>query len=126
MLTVADASSVFYGDVSEPLALQSAADLLPQSKTSLMTPCGVPAWKEDAYKGCCAYIRCMNDAALHIEDQDRMLSASGVAWNIHSLGSSHSPFLSCPDDLVRIISTVAVDLAREVLSQLWVHLPIET
>lgn len=117
--------SVFYGDVPEPLATQSSADLLPQSKSSLMTPCGPPAWKEEHYKDCCAYIRCMDDAALHVSDQDGMLQASGVAWNVHTVGASHSPFLSCPADLATCLASLSVDLAREVLSQVWIHLPVE-
>ena len=125
MLTVSSANSVFYGDVPEPLASQSASDLLPHCKSALMTPCGVSAWTEPPYKDCCAYIRCMDDAALHVSDQDVMLQATGVSWNVQSLECSHSPFLSCPADLVTCLTSLAVDLAREVLSQVWMHLPVE-
>lgn len=125
LLTVSNAMTVFYADVAEPLASRSAASLLPHSKAALMTPGGSPAWKEEAYKDCCAYIRCMDDAALRITDQDSMLEASGIAWTVHTLGTSHSPFLSCPADLATCLTSLSVDLARAVLSQVWIHLPVE-
>lgn len=107
------------------MASKAVAELLPHSKTALLTPCSLPAWQDSFYKDCCAYVRCLDDAALPVSVQDSMLQESGTKWSVHTLNSGHSPFLSCPDDLAKCLMSVAVDFAREILSQIWMQLPVE-
>lgn len=48
------------------------------------------------------FIRCVDDKAIPIDAQDAMLGAS-TGVKSHTLNSSHSSFLSHPDDLTRIL-----------------------
>ena len=102
-MTVLDPEPVFYGDVPDPVASEAVAALQPHAKLAFMTECGMPAWAEPSYSNCCAYIRCSDDKAIPMAVQDSLLSASGVAWEVHTVASGHSPFLSCPADVAGYI-----------------------
>lgn len=102
-MTVLDPESVFYGDVQEAVASEAVAALLPHSKLAFTSECGMPAWAEPSYSGRSAYIRCSDDKAIPMAVQDSLLSASGVAWEVHTVASGRSPFLSCPADVAEYI-----------------------
>lgn len=57
------------------------------------------------------YIRCLQDRAITIAGQDEMVrlvdEALGSATNVHTLDTSHSPFLSQPEALADLITSVA-------------------
>ncbi len=109
LLTPADPISIFYGDVPEPLASQSAAALLPVSMYVFKTPAPAPAWADAAYSGRCAYLRCSKDAAIPGFLQDLMMNGSGVDWLVYTFETSHSPFLKCPSDVTHCLMTLAAE-----------------
>ena len=109
LLNVKDTISIMCQDVPEPLASQAVAAMRPQSMNALMSPSPASAWADAAYSGRCAYVCCPQDAAIPVFAQDLMLKMSGVDWIIHTMDTGHSPFLSCPADLVNL----AVKLASE-------------
>lgn len=47
------------------------------------------------------YIECLQDKAIHINDQRRM--SQKLACKTVALDSDHSPFFSCPENLVKIL-----------------------
>ena len=51
------------------------------------------------------YIECLQDMAIHIEDQRRM---NIVCDNIQSINTDHSPFFSAPKELSRILDNIVV------------------
>lgn len=101
-MTVIDPIPVLYNGVPKPLASRAAAALLPHSIGihDCKSPTAAPAWADPEYTGRLAYIRCTEDRCLPVAMQDHLLSASGVTWDIHTLPCGHSPFLSCPVNLV--------------------------
>lgn len=60
-------------------------------------------WKEEDYNGRRAYIRCLEDEALPLVAQDAFIGGSGVDWIVKSMPTSHSPFLSRPDETAKVI-----------------------
>ena len=111
-ITPQDPVSVFYQDVPQPVASQAAAALLPISKSAFTTPSGPPAWEEPAFKDCCAYIRCNDDAAIPVAVQDILMQGSKIDWKVKSLASGHSPFLSQPANLASCLSDLAAEFAK--------------
>ena len=64
------------------------------------------------------YIRCLQDHAVPIAGQDHMIravddSSIGSRTIIHTLDSSHSPFLSQPDKLASILIRVHAQCAAQ-------------
>ena len=105
---VQDPKNVFYADVNPPFD-QIAIDLIrDQAEASFLSPSGPPAWAEPAFNGRRAYIYTLQDMALPLVGQNAIVAASGVDWQIRSINSSHSPFLSQP---VTLTSTVLSILA---------------
>ena len=49
------------------------------------------------------YIECLQDKAIHIEDQKRM---NIICDKIYSINTDHSPFFSAPDKLVEILKKI--------------------
>ena len=68
-------------------------------------------WETSNYKGRMAYIRCTRDAVISTKDQDLMLKQSRGDWIICSIAAGHSPFLSCPADLAKIVVSLAEQFA---------------
>ncbi len=58
-------------------------------------------WRESAYDGRRAYIRCLQDHCMHPTRQDFFSNRSGVKWVVRDLESSHSPFMSVPNQLFK-------------------------
>lgn len=88
-----------YNDVPEALAKVAIAELRNQSRHSAETPCGPPAWADDAYDNRRAYAHTTLDNAIVPAAQDAMLQQTGVQWTVQNFATSHSPFLSQPKQL---------------------------
>jgi hypothetical protein len=107
-------AEVFFNDCSpEQIAAVSSA-LEPHSKKSLASPITTIGWRDSAYDGCRAYIRCLQDKALSIERQDAFVERSGVQWVVKTLDASHSPFISMPQALTVAVQEIARDFRAAV------------
>ncbi|KAF3480968.1 uncharacterized protein GIQ15_06315 [Arthroderma uncinatum] len=103
-LTVDNPTDVFFHDVPSDLATKAVGMLKPQAKAAFTTPSLSPAWQEEVYNGGRrGYVRTTQDHCLPAAIQSMMLDKSGVDWNIKDIESSHSPFLSRPQELTKII-----------------------
>ena len=94
--SVPDPVPVFYGDVEPSLATASAARLAPQSLTSFAEPLTKAAWRDVPS----TYLACTEDQAIPYPAQQGMSQRSGT---VHTLKSSHSPFLSQPQAVAEVI-----------------------
>lgn len=63
-------------------------------------------WRDSAYNGCRAYIRCLDDKALLPNLQDFFVERSKVSWIVKDLDASHSPFMSIPDQLTGVVKEI--------------------
>ncbi|PNP52199.1 hypothetical protein THARTR1_07408 [Trichoderma harzianum] len=102
----------FYHDVSPELARTVMATLTSQSALSAQSKPAAIGWLDDVYDGRRAYIRCLQDGAVPLAAQDGMLAQSGVEWIIKSLEASHSPYLSMPDELTRVVAETIAEFAK--------------
>jgi pimeloyl-ACP methyl ester carboxylesterase len=91
-----NAREVLYGDCAPDVAERATARLTRQSVSAIATPLGQAAWKELPS----TYVICERDAALPPPAQEAMSARAGT---VHRLESSHSPFLSRPDDVAEIV-----------------------
>ena len=109
--------AAFYGDASEADFVRAAAQLHCDESNagalarSEITPGGFGAVPRH-------YIRCSQDRAVPLPGQDHMIAAVdgaiGSTTTIHTLDSSHSPFLSQPAALAKILIDIG---ARPVTEQ---------
>jgi hypothetical protein len=106
---VNDGDQLFYNDCAEDVAQAAKAELVPHSLKAFATAPSKIGWRELAYDGHRAYIRCLQDRVLPLEQQDKYLTKTGVHWNIKTMNTSHSPFLSKPDDLIRVVAEILKD-----------------
>ncbi|KAL7937858.1 hypothetical protein V8C35DRAFT_290112 [Trichoderma chlorosporum] len=102
----------FFHDVSPELAKSVVATLTSQSAQSFLSKPAAIGWADKAYDGRRAYVRCVQDGALPIAAQDGLVAQSGVEWIIKSLESSHSPFLSMPDELAGVVAEIVAEFAE--------------
>ena len=94
--TVAAPIPVFYGDVAQDLAEQASGRLRPQTLASLAGTLTGAGWHTIPS----TYIACSEDQAISYERQLRMAARADA---VHTLASSHSPFLSRPKDVADIL-----------------------
>ncbi|SNT52663.1 alpha/beta fold hydrolase [Actinacidiphila glaucinigra] len=92
----AQASHVLYSDVEPHLAQQAAARLSHQSLASVTQPLTQAAWRTIPS----TYILCEHDLAIPLPLQEAMATH---AQRTVRLQSGHSPFLSKPAELARIL-----------------------
>ncbi|TQC44048.1 alpha/beta hydrolase [Rhodococcus sp. WS4] len=92
-----DTRDVFFADVDEVIADASTAKLSPQSLSSFKESQTAAAWKSTPS----TYIICENDNAIPVPAQEAMSARAGRTIR---LASSHSPFLSRPNDIAQIIA----------------------
>ncbi|KAM5447722.1 hypothetical protein MaudCBS49596_005741 [Microsporum audouinii] len=103
-LDIINPTEILYHDVPSDLAAKAVNDLKPQAKSVLTSTSGTPAWQEEFYNGGRrGYIRATEDRCVPTDIQNLMLDKSGVDWNIKDIKSSHSPFLSRPQETFEII-----------------------
>ncbi|POX63494.1 alpha/beta hydrolase [Streptomyces sp. Ru62] len=91
-------SKRFYGDAAPEDADRAARRLVPQTVRSFSEPLTEPAWKTVPS----TYIICEQDEILPPALQETMAARAERSYR---LPSSHSPFLSMPAELARLITT---------------------
>jgi hypothetical protein len=94
---------VFYNDVDDATAKKAISWLKDQAEPALSSPSGPPAWPDAAFNGKRAYIQTELDNTIPFVAQDAMTRYSGVTWDILTLSSSHSPFLSHTKDVANYV-----------------------
>ena len=95
------AQAAFYG-MCNPLATPAnVARLCPQPFATLTQPATAAAWRTIAS----TYVRCTEDAAIHITHQDYM---SARCTNVVTLATDHSPFASMPTETADIIERICL------------------
>jgi pimeloyl-ACP methyl ester carboxylesterase len=97
----------FYQDCSEEDVAYCLAHLRPQPLLMRTTPVRVSAERFGRVPR--AYIHCLNDQASPIARQ-RLMVARMPCSKVASLPTGHSPFLSAPTELARIMSEMAGDV----------------
>jgi pimeloyl-ACP methyl ester carboxylesterase len=106
----------FYGDVSDADFAQAASQLhCDESNAGALTPSNITPGRFGAVPR--HYIRCTQDRAIPVTGQDHMIAtvdaAIGGRTATHTLDSSHSPFLSQPAALSKILIDIAVQSLAE-------------
>ncbi|MFF8096920.1 alpha/beta fold hydrolase [Streptomyces sp. NPDC016675] len=96
-----DPIAQFYADVPSFEAGKAVERLLPQSTQSFTDAVERAGWRDIPS----TYIVCENDQAIPAERQETLAVRSD---EIHRLASSHSPFLSMPEDLSVLLSKIAL------------------
>jgi pimeloyl-ACP methyl ester carboxylesterase len=108
--------AAFYGDVSESEFARAASQLhCDESNAGAVTPSGITPGRFGTVPR--HYIRCTQDRAIPLTGQDHMIAAVdgaiGGKTTIHTLESSHSPFLSQPAALSKILVDIAIQSLNE-------------
>jgi pimeloyl-ACP methyl ester carboxylesterase len=97
--------AAFYGDVPEPELARAISQLHCDEPVGAVLPSAVTPTRFGTVPR--HYIRCTKDRAIPLAGQDHMIAtvdgALGSKTTIHTLESSHSPFLSQPDALANIL-----------------------
>ena len=106
----------FYGDVSESEFAQAASQLhCDEPNAGAVSPSEITPGRFGAVPR--HYIRCTQDRAIPLTGQDHMIEAVDAALGgkttTHTLESSHSPFLSQPAALSKIL----VDICAQSLAE---------
>ena len=96
-LSAARPEEIFYNQCDTQIAKEAAASLRDQSLLAFNQPITEVAWKQIKS----TYIICENDQAIPLFAQEAM---SKRANKVIRMGSDHSPFLSAPTELAKIIS----------------------
>ena len=117
--------AAFYGDVSEPEFAHAASQLhCDESNAGAVTPSGITPGRFGTVPR--HYIRCTQDRAIPLTGQDHMIAAVdntiGGKTTTHTLDSSHSPFLSQPDALSKIL----IDIVAQSLDECGSTVGLET
>jgi hypothetical protein len=77
--------------------------MIPHALKAFETPAPAPAWKEAAFKGRRAYLRTLDDKCNPLFLQEKWIEGSGVEWDVVDLETSHSAFISRPEEVVERI-----------------------
>lgn len=94
---------IFYADVAAVEAESAIARLKPQSVVVVTETVAAAAWHTIPS----TYVVCTQDRAIPPVIQEQMAQR---ATSVRHLNTSHSPFLSRPDDVARLITEVAVSV----------------
>jgi pimeloyl-ACP methyl ester carboxylesterase len=108
--------AAFYGDVSESEFAHAASQLhCDEPNAGALAPSEITPGRFGAVPR--HYIRCTQDRAIPLAGQDHMIAsvdgAIGGRTTIHTLESSHSPFLSQPAVLSKILIDICVQSLAE-------------
>ena len=95
--TPSDTREIFFADIDDDIAAAATARLSPQSLSSFTEIQTAAAWTAIPS----TYVICENDKAIPVPAQEAMAARAGRTIRIDS---SHSPFLSRPDDIAQIIA----------------------
>ena len=106
----------FYGDVPEAEFAQAASQLhCDEPNAGALAPSGITPGRFGSVPR--HYIRCTRDRAVPLTGQDHMIAmvdaAIGGKTTTHTLESSHSPFLSQPANLSKILIDIGVQYLAE-------------
>ena len=96
---VPDPVPVFYADVDPTEATSLAEQVSTQTLSSFGDELSEVAWRDVAS----TYVACTQDQAIPYPAQQAMSQRAGT---VHTLDSSHSPFVSHADEVARIITAV--------------------
>jgi pimeloyl-ACP methyl ester carboxylesterase len=104
--------AAFYGDLSESEFAQAASQLhCDESNAGALAPSEITPGRFGTVPR--HYIRCTQDRAIPLTGQDHMIATVdgtiGGKTITHTLDSSHSPFLSQPSALSRILIDIGLD-----------------
>ena len=101
--------ATFYGDVSESEFALAASQLHCDEPVGAVTPAEITPARFGTVRR--HYIRCTQDRAIPLAGQDHMIAtvdaAIGGKTTVHTLESSHSPFLSQPAALAKILTGIS-------------------
>jgi len=108
--------AAFYGDLSESEFAHAASQLhCDESNAGAVAPSEITPGRFGTVPR--HYIRCTQDRAIPLTGQDHMIAtvdgAIGGRTTIHTLESSHSPFLSQPATLSKILIDIGVQSLAE-------------
>jgi pimeloyl-ACP methyl ester carboxylesterase len=108
--------AAFYGDVSESEFAQAVLQLhCDESNAGAIAPSEITPRRFGTVPR--HYIRCTQDRAIPLTGQDHMIAtvdgAIGGKTTTHTLESSHSPFLSQPAALAKILIGICVQSLAE-------------
>jgi pimeloyl-ACP methyl ester carboxylesterase len=95
------AASLFFGDVDDRLAAESVARLKPQSVLAFQEPLTEAVWRTVPS----TYLVTGSDAIFPAAAQTGLAERAGAT--VRHVDSSHSPFLSRPDEVVAVIEEAA-------------------
>jgi pimeloyl-ACP methyl ester carboxylesterase len=106
----------FYADVSEADFAHAASQLhCDESNAGALTPSDITPGRFGTVPR--HYIRCTQDRAIPLTGQDHMIAtvdrAIGGKTTTHTLESSHSPFLSQPAKLAKVLIDIGVQSLAE-------------
>ena len=90
-------NEAFYGDCSPSDITLARSLLVPQAGAPFATPVHTTAEAWGSVQR--YYIECLQDRAISIDSQRSMVNKNGVV-RVHTMNTSHSPFLSAPQELV--------------------------
>ncbi len=90
----------FFHDCARDVAEVAAARLVPMSMAALTGPARGAAWREKPT----TYVVCTDDRALPVALQR---SAAARADDVVDMATSHSPFLSRPDEIAGVLARLA-------------------
>ena len=107
LCTIKGARDVLFNDLDEIETERLTKLLRPTSMHAFDSPAPPAAWADPDFAGKIAFIRCMQDQALPPFLQDMFMEKSGVEWKVKDIESSHSPFVSKPEDLVTMLADFA-------------------
>jgi pimeloyl-ACP methyl ester carboxylesterase len=98
-LTAGTPEQIFYNMCTPDVSQEAVAMLRTQSLVAFNQPLKQVAWKEIPS----TYIICEQDNAIPVFAQEAM---SGRATDVVRMDSDHSPFLSCANQLAKLIDTI--------------------
>ena len=112
--------AAFYGDVPEPEFAHAVSELhYDESNAGALAPSEITSGSFGTVPR--HYIRCTQDRAIPLSGQDHMIATVDVAiggkTTTHTLESSHSPFLSQPATLSKILIAICVQSLVEQSSE---------
>jgi pimeloyl-ACP methyl ester carboxylesterase len=96
------AVAAFYEHAPREAALDAIGRLRPMHAQSILSQCKGAPWRQIPS----TYVLCEQDQAIPVEGQRRMARS---ATRSIELDTDHSPFLSMPDDIARILVNAASD-----------------
>ena len=97
-------AQVFYNDCTPEDIAQAQGELVPESIRPSFGKVSLSAQRFGSVPR--SYIRCTDDRAISLTMQDLMISRQGCE-HVATLKSSHSPFISMPEQLVEAILQVS-------------------